>query len=221
MGKSKWQDYIVYDTETGGLPSKVKPAFTNVALTEVALVYVNPELEIIAKTSFLLKPHYKEDLEYHPRAMQVSHLTLDILEKEGITLEEAWDIFTDFINSYQTTKTKPIMVGHNIDKFDNAFMENWALFMKSDLYKYVNKRTEDTLDWGHRVFPEAPDYKLGTMCDQFGVELTEAHRALPDTIANAELWIKMMQNLRGEGVGANQETVDDQAIVDNINKFQF
>ena len=47
MAKSRYQDYLVYDLETGGLPGKDAPAFDKIALTEVALVYVSPELEIM------------------------------------------------------------------------------------------------------------------------------------------------------------------------------
>lgn len=221
MAKSRYQDYLVYDLETGGLPGKDAPAFDTIALTEVALVYVSPQLEIIGKTSFLLKP-YKEQLRYDAKASEVSGITMDMLEKDGIGLEEAFGIVVDFINTYQTGSAKPRLVGHNIKKFDNPFMENWFKFMESNLYKFVHVESEDTLEWAHRLFLEAPDYKLGTMCDQFDIEITQSHRALPDTIGNALLWIEIMKRLRGEAIASTVTTAEqEQTIIDKLNKFQF
>ena len=221
MGKSKYQDFLVFDTETGGLPSKANPAFYGVALTEVALVMVSPELEIVGTDSFLIEPNYKDGLMYSSKASEVSGITLDMLTKEGITPKVALDRTLDFINSYRTSNKKPTLVGHNIRSFDNPFMINWFDFCKEDLYKWVNKSDIDTLDLCHLVFPEAPYYNLGTMCDQYDIELTDAHRALPDTIANAELFIKIFKDLRGESENKISDKVEEKSIIDKINKFQF
>lgn len=220
MPKSRIQDFLVYDLETGGLPSSKLEAFHNIPITEIALVYVNPELEIIAKTSFLIKP-YKDDLVYQAKASEVSGITKDLLLSDGISIEESFITVKDFISSYQTSKSKPRLVGHNIKSFDNKFMENFFSYMDDNLYNYVQKECEDTLEWSHRVFNEAPDYKLGTMCDQFDIELDGAHRALPDTVANAELFIRFMKNLRGDGVVNEHNTIEEQSIIDELNKFQF
>lgn len=221
MGRSKYQDFLVFDTETGGLPSKTKPAFYNTALTEVALVMVSPELEIVGKDSFLFAPHYKEDLIYGSKASEVSGITIDMLKKDGISPKEALDRTLDFINSFRSSNTKPTLVGHNIRSFDNPFMINWFEFCGSDLYKWFNKLDIDTLDLCHKVFTEAPFYNLGTMCDQYDIELSKAHRALPDTIANAELFIKIFKDLRGESVRSNSTDNTKESIIDKINKFQF
>tara|TARA_R110000803_G_scaffold210835_1_gene284174 strand:+ start:42378 stop:43046 length:669 start_codon:yes stop_codon:yes gene_type:complete len=222
MGKSKYQDFLVYDTETGGLPSKEFPAFYGIPLTEVALVMVSPDLEIVGKDSFLISPHYKDGLQYQSKASEVSGITIPMLEKDGISTKEALDRIKDFINSYRSSNTKPTLVGHNIRSFDNPFLENWFEFCKDDLYKLVSKYDIDTLDLCHQIFPEAPNYQLGTMCDQYDIELVKAHRALPDTIGNAELFIEIFKRLRGQVVSS--EIVEDNIeydIIDKINKFQF
>ena len=54
---------------------------------------------------------------------------------------------------------------------------------------------------------EQENYKLGTCCRKEGVELVNAHRALADTRANAELLIKYLQIFRGDGV-ANTAPVE-------------
>ena len=61
----------------------------------------------------------------------------------------------------------------------------------------------DTLEWSRLRWFEAPSYALGVCANAVGVELKDAHRALPDTEANAEFLIKMLKGLRGEG---SQET---------------
>lgn len=63
----------------------------------------------------------------------------------------------------------------------------------------------DTIEFARLLWPEAPNYKLGTCCNQVGVDLVEAHRALPDTIATAKFFIKMLKNLRGMGGARSSE----------------
>lgn len=57
----------------------------------------------------------------------------------------------------------------------------------------------DTLTECRKIWPESANYKLGTCCGRMGVELIDAHRALPDTISTAKLWGKILKNMRGVG----------------------
>lgn len=192
--KSKIQNYLVLDVETGGIITKDKLAVLDVALTEIALVMVNADLEIVGKYSALIKP-YSKTAEYTDKAAEISGITKDMCINEGITIQEAIADTIDFITTYSSGK--PMMVGHNLIGFDSFFMENMFLFCGDDIYKYVQKKMTDTLDEAHKIFPESDNYQLGTICRNFEVELVDSHRALPDTIANAEVWIKMLGNARG------------------------
>lgn len=202
MKKARIQDYVVLDVETGGLLNKAKLAVLDVALTEVAFVYVSPELEVLGTYDTLITP-YSDTAEYTAKAAEISGITKADCEEGGIPIGEAVANIIEFFEAHQTGKAKPVMVGHNLIEFDSYFIENMFIMAGKKLYDYVSKKMVDTLDECHKIFPEAPDFKLGTMCGQFDIELVEAHRALPDTVANAQLWIGMLQRLRNESSGGD------------------
>ena len=61
----------------------------------------------------------------------------------------------------------------------------------------------DTLEWARLRFTEISSFSLGVCANEVGLTLKEAHRALPDTVANAKFLIKLLKSMRGEG---SQET---------------
>ena len=69
---------------------------------------------------------------------------------------------------------------------------------KDDLYNYV-RWVEDTQKMAYYRAIEQENYKLGTCCRLEGVELVDAHRALVDTRANAQLMLKYIEHMRGTG----------------------
>lgn len=206
MKKSRIQSYLVLDVETGGIPKGVELAVLDVAITEIALVMVSPELEIIGEYSSLIKP-YSKVAKYDAGAAAVSGITKEDCIAEGKDIKEVVKECIEFINTYKAGGTKPVMVGHNIKSFDAAFVENTFLMGKADLYKHVQEHMVDTMEECYKIFPEAPDFKLGTMCGQFDIELTQAHRALPDTLANTELWIGILSRARGEGMSGGVDSM--------------
>jgi len=198
--KSKLKYAIVTDTETGGLAPRDGEAFNEIALTEIAFVCIDMvSLEIIDKDSWLIKP-YKEGLIYSKIAQEVSGITPKLLEEKGEDIKEVHRQTRDFIKKYTKGKTgKPTIVGHNIYDFDRPFFENMYEFCGDDWTKYIYGY-QDTQMWSHIKYVENTNYKLGTICKGLGVELPDADRGLPDTIANAQMFIKMVKLLRSEKV---------------------
>lgn len=193
---SPYQNFIICDFETGGLPSKTKKAVYDVAVTEIALVAINSKLEIVEQASWLVKP-YKEGLEYNPAAAAASGITKQMTEEQGEDIFFVQKEIVKFLKKYKQGSSLPVMGGHNFIKFDSEFMLNLFEFCKDDLLKYVNNDPEDTIKWSRLMWPESTNYKLGTCCENAGITLTNAHRALSDTVATAELFIYFMKNLRG------------------------
>ncbi len=75
------------------------------------------------------------------------------------------------------------LVGHNIG-FDLGFLEQ-AL---GDGFRFEAGTYLDTLVLAREAYPDwAESYKLGDLARFFGVELSDAHRALPDAQATAQL----------------------------------
>ncbi len=84
------------------------------------------------------------------------------------------------------------IVGHSVG-FDIAFLEA-AL---GDGTRIERGRYLDTLTLARDGYPDLPSYTLGELSRFFGVELQQAHRALPDAEATAELLLKIAGELPG------------------------
>lgn len=140
------------------------------------------------------------DKTYNPEAMKVTHMTRDMLVSEGIDIAEAIEKVADIFKRYTVGNAKPILAGHNIKKFDNPFLEKFLSRGNYDLNKMIcETQMIDTLEWARLRWFDAPSFSLGVCVNAVGLTLKEAHRALPDTEANAQLLIKMLKGLRGEG----------------------
>ena len=141
------------------------------------------------------------DKTYNPQALAVTHMNREMLVEEGVSLSEAISKINEFVKKYTIGNSKPILAGHNIKKFDNPFFEKLLSKGDLDITKMFNQtQMIDTLEWARLRWFEAPSFALGVCANAVGVELKDAHRALPDTEANAKFLIKMFKGLRGEGV---------------------
>lgn len=142
---------------------------------------------------------------YNPQALDATKISLNLLVKEGIDIEKAFKQSLDFIKKHTIGNSKPLIAGHNIIKFDNLFLEKFFKQNDEEMFKYFSDRIIiDTIDWARLRWFDTPNYTLGTCCNQLDITLKSAHRALPDTIANAKFLAKMLKSFRGEG---SQETM--------------
>ena len=84
------------------------------------------------------------------------------------------------------------IVGHSVG-FDLGFLEA-AL---ADGTHFEQGRYLDTLTIAREGYPDLENYKLPTLSHFFGIELSQAHRALPDAEATANLLIWFANDLPG------------------------
>jgi DNA polymerase III alpha subunit (gram-positive type) len=193
------QNYAVFDLETGGLVP------TNNPITEIAIIGLDTDLNEIGRYESLIKI-YNKSLIIQQEALNVSGLTLDIIDKKGKEAKIVCDEIIQFLQKCKVGKKLPILVGHNIDKFDIPFLVKFFEFNKKDLFNYINDDiTIDTLQWSHLKWKMSINYKLGTCCQNAQVELTEAHRAMPDTVATSELVKSFIRSLRSENLSNNNQ----------------
>ncbi len=207
---------IALDTETGGLINKKQAATIDVALTEVAMVSVCAEkLIILEQDSWLIKP-YDDGLIYTARAEQVSGISKQLCINEGIDVELVYKHCLKFLKSNKMGSKKPILWMQN-KVFDIPFMVNLFLLFGDDFWKHI-ERVEDTLHWARLKWVESSDYKLGTIASNLELDLVEAHRAMPDTIATAKIVIKFIKSLRGAG---SQQTNESQSVKRIRDDYKF
>lgn len=190
---SYYKRIVVFDLETGGLTAKKH------GVTEIAMVAVDAEtLEIVGEYSCLIKPY---DREYTDQALGMSiNMTLEELEEKGKDFDVVMEEVLDFLSENKVGGKKPILAGHNIDKFDMGFLEDMFGKKKRKMSKDINTDiTIDTLKWSRLKFIDSPKHNLATACQNVGVVLKDAHRALADTKANANMLIEVLKHLRSDG----------------------
>lgn len=136
---------------------------------------------------------------YNPQALEATHMSIDLLLKEGVSYQEACLKFKNFQLTHTVGTNKPIMAGHNIKGFDLAFMIKLYADCGLDFLKLSNDFILDTLEWARLRWFELSSFSLGVCANTLGLTLKEAHRALPDTIANAKFLIALLKSMRGEG----------------------
>jgi DNA polymerase III alpha subunit (gram-positive type) len=136
---------------------------------------------------------------YNPKALEITHINVKLLLDEGLEFHEAYNAFNDLIKKHTSGSNKPIIAGHNIKAFDNPFTIKFFEENGGDFKKSINSFEIDTLEMVRLRWSELSSYSLGVCASALGLTLKEAHRALPDTIANAQLLIKLLQSLRSEG----------------------
>ncbi len=83
-----------------------------------------------------------------------------------------------------------LIIGHNVG-FDLGFIEA----ARGDGYRFEQGRYLDTLVLAREGYPGADSYKLGDLARFFGIELSNAHRALPDAEATASLVLAIAADL--------------------------
>lgn len=190
--------YMTYDLETTGLSA------TKNAICEIAISPMDKELNDLTEySSGIIKPY--DDRIIDDRALEHNGITREQLAN-GRESSEVFKELTSYLKSFKKTASKIVLCGHNIQTFDNPHLEDFFQFHKKDLWKYAsNKIFFDTMWWGRMGWLESTNYKLGTCCDNAGIELVDAHRAINDTRANKELVKYFLKNLRGEGQVVKEE----------------
>ena len=182
--------FIVVELETTGLEPRLDK------IVEIAAVKV-VNGKIVDEWNTLVNPD-----------MFIPQITTDIT---GITTEMVKDapVFADVIDDYLAFMGEgSIFVAHNVD-FDHAFMNN---HLKAHEREELAHPYLCTFKLAKRVHPNLSRYGLGFLAESFGIELPQAHRALHDARATAELFIKFMSVLQNGGL----KTVRDIPVIQNI-----
>lgn len=193
-------NYFVMDLETGGFSEKQNP------IVEVAVIVLDSLFEEVERRSFLVRNY--NNLVYTEGAYQTHHIGEDQIEAEGISSKEAVKIISDLAVKYKESRQKPVLVGHNFVGFDDRFLSYLFKFEKSDFNILFDSTILDTLmlmrmKYGYDDI--MPAFNLMSCCTRLDIPLIEAHRAMPDTEASAELFRRIMTDFRFGGNGSEKE----------------
>jgi DNA polymerase III epsilon subunit-like protein len=206
--------FLFIDFETGGLDCRKH------AVTEIAAIAIKGDtLEKIDLISTYVQPY--GDYTYEAEALKHTGITPEDIES-GIPVN---DVVNEFINlliksdfTPRNKGSKPILVAHN-SAFDKGFLIQ--IFSHCNKLKELEKYTFGHIDYYGNYQPEMLDsqhlakmiwgnddeianFKLGTCIAKAGIELSDAHKAINDTIALKDMHVGFTLNLRS-GVGGNED----------------
>lgn len=226
------------DFETGGL-DPVRCACTQIALEAIRLdtlevfdrytAYIAPycKQELGAARRKVLKTKHElaqptERMDYEPRALEYSGITMETLTAQGVDLKEVAGAVLCFAERATLSKgvqCKPVLVGQNIT-FDIGFLTqlmNYAGLTKeyektfagkTDFYGNFQPLYLDTILLARLALgadPGVTSYKLELVAERLGIELDDAHDAGADVAATLEIvriCAARMRNGEGTATGA-------------------
>ncbi len=161
--------YVCYDFETTGLHFEQGDKIIEIGavkiengrITEKFMTYVDPQKPIPAESS------------------AISGIVDDDVKGAPIDSEALQDF-------YKFTRGA-ILTGYNILNFDNVFLRGQG---KACRFNFDND-CEDVFHYAQKYVHGVKNYKLGTIAAKLGVTLDNAHRAVYDAMATAEVFIKL------------------------------
>lgn len=155
--------YAIIDIETtGGSP-------VNDKITEIA-IYIHDGFQIIDEYSSLVNP----EKYIPPFITNLTGITNDMVRDAPKFYEIAKIII-------QMTDNRKF-VAHNAT-FDYNFIKNE---FKSLGYEYARDKI-CTVQLTRKIFPGFPSYSLGKLCNYFGIQIENRHRAAGDALATTKL----------------------------------
>ncbi len=186
---SKYECYVVFDTETSGL----SPQQGHEILQIGAVKYSTQTGEAIDTRSIYIKPSPHCVVE--PSALRVNGLDIEKLKRTGVSRSEAINTFFDFIGSCP-------LFAYNAP-FDMRFLKSTCEMVSVSL---PTNPVCDVLAMVRKLALPTENKKLGTISEHFGYKGGDYHEAIKDCDATNFVLRKIFFNEQGEVVG---NSVDD------------
>ena len=200
-------NYLVHDCETGGLNPEKNP------ITQYACLVLDAvTLKEIDRYETFIKPY--NDLKIEQRALDGTMVTMSDINS-GITVKEFVKTIVEFYKQHQVKSRiadmgRLISVGHNVT-FDHGFI-NYALQLcgySNGMWDWFYPNFIDTFALGKMTWGVNREEKLnlGACCERAKIKLTDAHGAMNDVEATADLFKWYIKKLRAnKGVSSGEET---------------
>lgn len=199
--------YKVYDVETGGLNPLKNP------ITQFACVVLDfKTLKEVDRYETFIRPY--NNLIIEARALKHTMVTMSDI-KAGISVEDFVGVNREFDFLYQAKgrykdANRLVPIGHNIP-FDNGMLEYAYSFCKKDYYELVQPNFIDTQTLAKMTWGLLGNEKINltACCERAKLSLTDAHGAMNDVEATADLFrffVKKLRSKRGMAETAEEET---------------
>ena len=185
---------VFCDLETAGLEPQQHP------IIQVAAIAVDASLRELE--TFEVKIRFNE-AEADPKSLSANRYSKEVWNREALELAIAGHQFSNFLRRHATFDMTSKagtpyqvaqLVAHNGERFDGPFLHAW--YRKLGLFcpaRYMVLCTKQRALWlfdEDKSLTPPTNYKLGTLCEFFGVKLRpeHAHDAFNDVRATVELY---------------------------------
>ncbi len=183
---TKLCDFVVIDTETTGLSPRKNE------LIEISAIKYN-DFEPVEKISYLIKPK----AEISEKITELTRITNE-MAADALPVEDVMPLVQGFVGDYN-------IVGHNIE-FDMDFLtaNGFVVGKKQKIYDNLQlsrkllKPLHDVYDKVEEMYMldgDVKNYKLTTLCEYYGIYRDDAHRALSDCYATAQIYITQLKEM--------------------------
>jgi len=172
-------DYVIVDVETtGGSPDRGH------RVTEVGAIRMDRHGTVLDELSTLVDPGRPI-----PRAVtHLTHITQDMVA--------AAPPFEEIAPAFQRVSAGAVFVAHNAP-FDHRFLT--AELKRAD-FAGLRGRQLCTVRLARRTVPEIRRRSLDALLYFFGIPCEPRHRAFSDARATADLLLKLLDRVEGQGV---------------------
>ncbi|MEQ8902396.1 MAG: exonuclease domain-containing protein [Roseovarius sp.] len=193
--------FVVFDTETTGLSPRGGDEIVQIA----GLRIVNGRILRGETFDTLVNP----GRAIPPASTRVHHIT-DAMVESAPGISEAGQRFHDFCQG-------AVLVAHNAP-FDLAFLR-----LKEQV---IGRRFDNpvlcTVLMSAGLFDHTGQHTLDALCDRFGITIPpEArHTAMGDTVATAEVFVRMLDLLQAKGVTTLGGAITEEGRMTRIRKAQ-
>ena len=184
-GQNIDDSYVVFDIETTGLSAEKNN------ITEIGAVKVSGG-KIVDRWSTFVNPGEK--------------IPANIVELTGITDEMVADApkIEDILGEFLAFCEGSVMVAHNA-AFDVGFIKTVCRRLDIDF----NFTWLDTLQLARCLYPELANHRLNNLSKHLRVLLENHHRAVDDAKATADIFVKMIEDLKERGCSVLDSLNDD------------
>lgn len=188
--------FVIVDLETTGLHAGLD------SIVEIAAVKV-VNGEVVGEWDSMVNP----GLFLPQETTQITGITTEMVQDSPV-LADVIDDCLGFIG------TDSVFTAHNVD-FDRQFLNKQLEKLQRPV---LQNPYLCTFKLAKLVHPNLSKYGLGSLCTAFGVELPQAHRALHDARATAQLLVKFLKVLQNGGLKELKDVPHIQNLPKNLSK---
>lgn len=170
------ENYVVFDIETTGLDPH------NDKIIEIGAIKLQAG-KIVEEFSTFINP----EREISQEITKLTSITNEMV-KDADTIDIVLPKFLDFCGD-------STVVAHNA-KFDVGFITQKA----KELGREYSPSVIDTLHWGRVLLPQLKRFGLKYIANHFNVSLENHHRAVDDTKATSEIFMKFLDMITRKGI---------------------